>query len=81
VTCGTTSGKEVKLNIRLLYGQQRSILGSFMGGRGELMEAFRLIAQRNLEAVIDLTFPLKEAASAQKIVRSCELCRKILLHT
>jgi NADPH:quinone reductase-like Zn-dependent oxidoreductase len=80
VTCGTTSGPEVKLNLQLLYGRQRSILGSFMGGKGELMEALKFIGQRRLKAVIDSAFPLKDAAEAQKKMESRNFFGKILLH-
>jgi NADPH:quinone reductase-like Zn-dependent oxidoreductase len=80
VTCGTTSGPEVKLNLQLLYGRQRTILGSFMGGKGELMDALKLIGQRRLKAVIDSAFPLKDAAEAQKKMESRNFFGKILLH-
>jgi NADPH:quinone reductase-like Zn-dependent oxidoreductase len=80
VTCGTTSGPEVKLNLQFLYGRQRSILGSFMGGKGELVEALKFIGQRKLKAVIDSAFPLKDAAAAQKKMESRNFFGKILLH-
>ncbi len=79
VTCGTTTGADLKLNGQLLYGRQRTILGSFMGGKGELMDALKLIGQRKLKAVIDSTFPLKDAAAAQKKMESREFFGKILL--
>ncbi|HEV2176343.1 MAG TPA: zinc-binding dehydrogenase [Terriglobia bacterium] len=80
VTCGTTGGEEVKLNLRLLYGRQRSVLGSFMGGKGELLEALKFIGQRKLKAVIDSVFPLQEAATAQKKMEGHDFFGKILLH-
>jgi NADPH:quinone reductase-like Zn-dependent oxidoreductase len=80
VTCGVTSGEDVKLSLRLLYGRQRSLLGSFMGGKGELMDVLKLIGARKLKAVIDSTFPLKEAAAAQQKMESRDLFGKILLH-
>jgi NADPH:quinone reductase-like Zn-dependent oxidoreductase len=80
VTCGTTSGPEVKLNLQVLYGRQRSILGSFMGSKAELLEALKFIAARKLKAVIDSAFPLKDAAEAQKKLESREFFGKILLH-
>ena len=79
VTCGTTSGPEVKLDLQVLYGRQRSILGSFMGGKGELMDALKLIGQRRLKAVIDSAFPLQDAAEAQKKMESRNFFGKILL--
>ena len=80
VTCGTTSGPEVKLNMQLLYGRQRSILGSFMGGKFELTEALKFIGQRRLKAVIDSAFPLKDARAAQEKMESRNFFGKILLH-
>src|SRR5208283_1667462 len=62
VTCGVTSGGEVKLNLQGLFGRQRTILGSFMGGKAELLEALKLIFRHKVSAVIDSTFPLQEAA-------------------
>lgn len=80
VTCGVTSGGEVKLNLQALFGRQRTLLGSFMGGKGELMEVLKLVFERKLHAVIDSEFPLQEAAAAQKKVESREFFGKILLH-
>jgi NADPH:quinone reductase-like Zn-dependent oxidoreductase len=80
VTCGTTSGPEVKLNLQNLYGRQRSILGSFMGSKAELLEALKFIGQRKLKAVIDSAFPLQEAAAAQSKMESRDFFGKILLH-
>jgi NADPH:quinone reductase-like Zn-dependent oxidoreductase len=80
VTCGTTAGADLKLNAQVLYGRQRTILGSFMGGKGELMDALKLAGTRKLKAVIDSSFPLEEAAAAQKKMESREFFGKILLH-
>ena len=80
VTCGATSGAEAKFDIRDLYGRQRSILGSFMGGKGELMDALKFIAQRKMKAVMDSSFSLKDAAAAQKKMESRDFFGKILLH-
>ena len=80
VTCGATSGAEAKFDIRDLYGRQRSILGSFMGGKGELMDALKFIAQRKMKAVMDSSFSLKDAAAAQKKMERRGFFGKILLH-
>ena len=80
VTCGVTSGGEVKLNLQNLFGRQRSVMGSFMGGKAELLDALKLIARRKLKAVIDSAFPLREAAAAQRKMESREFFGKILLH-
>ena len=80
VTCGVTSGAEVKLNVQALFGRQRTILGSFVGGKAELIDALKFIAQRKLRAVIDSAFPLQDAATAQKKMESRDFFGKILLH-
>jgi NADPH:quinone reductase-like Zn-dependent oxidoreductase len=80
VTCGTTSGPEVKLNMQILYGRQRSILGSFMGGKAELLDALKHIGTRRFKAVIDSVFPLAEARAAQEKMESRNFFGKILLH-
>ncbi len=79
VTCGTTSGEEVKLNLRMLYGRQRTLLGSFMGGKGELLDVLKWVGQRKVKAVIDSVFPLAEAAAAQKKMEEGDFFGKILL--
>jgi NADPH:quinone reductase-like Zn-dependent oxidoreductase len=80
VTCGTTSGADLKIQGQTLYGRQRTILGSFMGSKGELMDALKFVAAGKLKAVIDSSFPLKDAAAAQKKMESRDFFGKILLH-
>ncbi len=80
VTCGMTAGADLKLNGQGLFARQRTILGSFMGGKAELVEALKFIGQRKLRAVIDSVFPLKEAAAAQRKMEGREFFGKILLH-
>jgi NADPH:quinone reductase-like Zn-dependent oxidoreductase len=80
VTCGVTSGHEAKLNLQALFGHQRTLLGSFMGGKGELLEVLKFIGQRKVRAVIDSVFPLSEATAAQKKMEDRNLFGKILLH-
>jgi D-arabinose 1-dehydrogenase-like Zn-dependent alcohol dehydrogenase len=75
-----TTGEEVKLNLRLLYGWQRTIPGSFMGGRGESLDALKFIGRGKLTVVIDSSFPLQDAAAAQKKMESRDFFGKIVLH-
>jgi len=80
VTCGMTTGGDLKLNGQGLFGRQRTILGSFMGSKAELVDALKFIGQRKLKAVIDSAFPLQEAAAAQSKMERREFFGKILLH-
>jgi NADPH:quinone reductase-like Zn-dependent oxidoreductase len=79
VTCGMTTGADLKLNGQALFGRQRTILGSFMGGKAELVDALKFVAQQKLKAVIDSAFPLQEAALAHRKMESREVFGKILL--
>lgn len=80
VTCGVTTGSQAALNLQSLFGRQRAVLGSFMGGMGELMQVLKLIGDRKLRAVIDSVFPLQQARAAQAKMESREFFGKILLH-
>ncbi|MGH9450970.1 MAG: zinc-binding dehydrogenase [Terriglobia bacterium] len=80
VTCGVTSGHHVRLNLQSLFGRQRALYGSFMGGKWELAEVLKHIARGTLKAVVDSAFPLAEAASAQTRMESRNFFGKILLH-
>lgn len=80
VTCGVTSGHQVALNLQSLFGRQRALYGSFMGARWELREVLKHIARGNLKAVIDSSFPLKDAAAAHQKMESRDFFGKILLH-
>lgn len=66
VTCGATTGAEVKLDLRFLFSRQLTLKGSYMGTRAELLQVAALIEQGKLRAVIDQVFPLQEARAAQE---------------
>jgi 2-desacetyl-2-hydroxyethyl bacteriochlorophyllide A dehydrogenase len=79
VTCGTTTGGDVKLNLRYVFSRQLTIKGSYMGTRAELVKAEELMGQGRLIAVIDRTYPLKEARAAQEQMISRKFFGKIVL--
>lgn len=79
ITCGATTGADVKLNLRALYSRQLTIKGSYMGTRAELVKASELMGQGRLMAVIDRTFPLREARAAQELMVSRKFFGKIVL--
>ena len=79
VTCGATTGGEVKLNLRYVFSRQLTIKGSYMGTRAELVKAAELMGQGRLISVIDRTFPLQEARAAQELMLSRKFFGKIVL--
>ena len=79
ITCGATTGAEVKLDLRYLYSRQLTIKGSYMGTRAELVKAAELMGQKRLIPVIDRTYPLKDARAAQELMLSRKFFGKIIL--
>jgi len=79
VTCGATTGYEGKIDIRYLFTRQLSILGSYMGGKPELLAVLELVARRAVKPVIDKVFPLAQAAEAHRHLESREQFGKVVL--
>ena len=80
VTCGATTGADVRVDLRYLFARQLSLLGSFMGSKAELLEVLPFLFRRQLKPVIDCRFPLAEAQAAHRRMEQRELFGKILLH-
>ncbi len=79
VLCGTTTGGDVGVDIRRLFMRQVSVIGSYMGTRGDLSEICRLMDRGLLKPVIDSVRPLKEAAAAQKAMLDRTIFGKLIL--
>ena len=79
ITCGATTGGDVKLNLRYVYGRQLTIKGSYMGTHAELVKAAELVGQGRLVPVIERTFPLQEAKLAQDLMVKRQFFGKIVL--
>lgn len=79
ITCGATTGAEVKLDLRYVYSRQLTIRGSYMGSQSELLKAAQLVGQGRLQPVIDRTFPLSEAKAAQEYLLNRKFFGKIVL--
>jgi 2-desacetyl-2-hydroxyethyl bacteriochlorophyllide A dehydrogenase len=79
ITCGATTGGDVKLNLRYVFSRQLTIKGSYMGTRAELVKVLELMGQGRLISVIDRTFPLQDARAAQELMISRKFFGKIVL--
>ena len=65
VTCGATAGPSVSIDIRHLFSRQISLVGSYMGSKGELLRAAELFFDGTFTPVIDRAYALEAAAEAQ----------------
>jgi NADPH:quinone reductase-like Zn-dependent oxidoreductase len=64
VTCGATTGPDVKLDLRRLFWHHWSLLGSTMGNAAEYAEIVRRLGRGELRPVVDRVFPLERAREA-----------------
>lgn len=64
VTCGSTSGPKVELDMRYVFSRQLMIIGSRMGSLAEMREAWKLVESGKVRPVVDKVYPLAEAAAA-----------------
>jgi NADPH:quinone reductase-like Zn-dependent oxidoreductase len=79
VTCGATTGFAAQLDLRYLFVRQLTLLGSYMGSRGELYTVLKLVGEKRLRPVVDRVFPLAEAAKAHERLEQREQFGKIVL--
>jgi NADPH:quinone reductase-like Zn-dependent oxidoreductase len=79
VTCGATTGYDARLDLRVLFAKQLSLLGSFMGSRSEFFTVLKLVTEKKLKPVIDRVMPLAECCRAHELLESREQFGKIVL--
>jgi len=79
VNCGVTSGGKAEIDIRYIFVRQFSLMGSYMGGKGELLKVLTFFEDGRLKPVVDSVFPLKEASAAQTRMEKSEHFGKIVL--
>jgi NADPH:quinone reductase-like Zn-dependent oxidoreductase len=79
VTCGATTGFDARLDLRHLFARQLSFIGTYMGGKAELLRAAQLFFRGAVRPIVDRTFPLSDAAHAQRHLEAGEQFGKVVL--
>jgi len=79
VTCGNTTGYDVKLDLRFLFSKHWSLLGSFMGTLGELHQVLKFVFRQELKPVIDKVYPLSEIRAAHERLENKEQFGKVVV--
>jgi NADPH:quinone reductase-like Zn-dependent oxidoreductase len=80
VTCGATTGPNVGLDLRHLFGRQLTLLGSYMGTMGELHEVLRHVFAGKLKPVVDRAFPLSEIRAAHEYLEKSQMFGKVVVN-
>jgi len=79
VTCGATSGPNPTEEIRLIFWNQLSIIGSTMGSRQDWRHMVEAVDMHRLEPVIDTVLPLADGRTAYERMERGEQFAKIVL--
>ena len=79
VTCGATTGPNVGIDLRHLFGRQLVLLGSYMGTMGELHEVLKHVFAGRLKPVVDRVFPLSEIRVAHEYLEKSQMFGKIVV--
>jgi len=80
VTCGATTGPEVKIDLRHLFARQLSLLGSYMGTMADLHEVLGHVFAGRLKPVLDRTFPLKDLRAAHEYLEKSRMFGKVVVN-
>ena len=79
VTCGATAGPELKADLRLVFFKNLTILGSTMGGTGEMHEVWSHIAAQRLKPVVAEVLGMDEVARGHELLESRSVFGKVVL--
>lgn len=79
VTCGATTGAEVKINLRAIFFKLLSILGSTMGSLAELREIMDQVRAGRLKPVVGKVLPLDRVADAHRLLEDRAVAGKVVL--
>jgi len=79
LTCGATSGPNPAEEIRLIFWNQLSIIGSTMGSREDWRQLVSAVAAHELRPIVDSVFPLAEGRTAYERMERAEQFGKIVL--
>ena len=79
VTCGASAGQSIKLDLRYLFAKHLTLLGSYMGSKGDLLEVLSFIRSGKLKPVVGSVLPLEEACMGHELLEKRAIFGKVLL--
>ena len=79
VIVGNTSGPQVEIDVRFLFGKQISLVGSTMGSHQDFRDVMALVWAGKLKPVVDRVMGLEEGKAAFEALERGEQFGKIVL--
>ena len=79
VNAGATAGRTSELDIRRVFWNQLSVLGSTMGSATDVADMLRAVAGNELRPVVDREFALDEGVEALRYLEGGERFGKVVL--
>ena len=79
VTCGATTGAQVKADLLVIFFKSISILGSTMGSKGEVPRLVKLLGEGRLRPVIGKVLPMEDVAEAHRLLEERQVFGKVVL--
>ncbi len=79
VTCGGTTGPMVVSDVRRIFWNQYTIMGSTMGNANDYAEIIELLGEGKLRTRVDSTFPLESGVEAVERLRDGKQMGKIVV--
>ena len=79
LACGTTTGADATINIRVFYSKEAQIIGAYLGSKSQLVSLHKFMKSKKIKPMIDSVFNLKDARLAHKKMESSKQFGKIIL--
>ena len=79
VTCGATTGGEVKINLSHLFFKQQSILGSTMSNISSFNEVMKKIENKHYSPTLDRIFHASEVQKAHQCIEDRKNLGKVVI--
>jgi NADPH:quinone reductase-like Zn-dependent oxidoreductase len=79
ITCGATTGYQVKTDLRYVFFRNLHILGSEAASKALLFKIIPLVQRGQLQPVLDRVMPLKEARQAHRVLEDRQQFGKVVL--
>ncbi|MGB0653150.1 MAG: zinc-binding dehydrogenase [Thermoplasmatota archaeon] len=79
VTCGATAGYKTDLELAYIFIQNKTIMGSTLGTKAELIQALRAVEAGHIKSLVTETLPLEKAGEAQQLLQERKATGKVVL--